>query len=534
MDASRPRESAGVVAPNSRCPSPWKWRYDGCGSSGAPGRVTVARSPVARFAHNATPLVIAQLGANGLLLVNTVILARILGVESYGLLAIGMAMNGLTVFLSDAGLGMWGLRVINDDLDRWATVSRLTAARSVTVSVALVLALGAVLLLPLPQGAKVPSLVMVVTMIPAGFSVEWALVGLERTGRAAAGRLAAAVAMVAFSPLLAIAAGPVGAAIGYVAAAGLGCSVGWVLLVATIGRPRWIAPRGIVRTLRSSFPMGVAAILVQIYWQSDSLLAGILLGSGAAGLYAAPMRLLAAVVGLGVVVGTSLLPVYRALDAGEPMDVSRLATRTTRLLVLACIPAAGAVIGGATAIVTTVLGADFAPSAPVLAVGSVTVVGWVCMVPTAYVILARRHDHLYLAATISSVVASVPLVVLLGGAWGIGGVAVAMLVAQVIAGIVIAGGAARTGVRLAVVPVTSALVVAIVLAVAAGVAAASVPWGMAGVVCVATLAEMPFLTTVALEIRGTRRSVRRGELAVADDLGPSKSDRSRRERGHNR
>ena len=477
--------------------------------------MTAARSPIARFVGNATPLAIAQLGANGLLLVNTVLLARILGVESYGLLAIGIAMYGLTAFLSDAGLGIWGMRVIDDDPDRWATVSRLTAARSVTVWLALVLAFGAVLLLPLPEGATVPSLVMVVTMVPAGFSVEWALIGLERTGRAAATRLVVGVAMVLFSPPLALAAGPTGAAAGYVAAAALGCGISWILLVATIGRPRWVAPRGILPTLRRSLPMGASAVLGQVYWQSDSLLTGILLGSVAAGLYAAPMRLLAAVVGLGWVVGTSLLPVYRALHAAGPTGVSRLATMTTRLLVLACLPAVGAAIGGATTIVTTVLGADFARSAPVLAVGSMTVAGWVCMVPTGYAILARRHDHRYLAAVAAGVVTSVPLIVVVGGAWGIRGVAVAMLAAQVVAAVVIAVGAARAGVRVAMVP-TVTVAVAVAVAVVAGVAAAAAPWGIIGIVGVSVLAETPFLAALALEIRRARSSVLRGGAAIVD------------------
>jgi O-antigen/teichoic acid export membrane protein len=451
------------------------------------------------------PLALGQLGLNLLLLGNTVLLARILGVQSYGLLAIGIAMYGLTVVFSDAGLAMWGMRVIDDNQDRWATVSGLTAARAVTVSLALVLVFATVFLLPLPPGARNPSLVMVMALVPSALSVEWALIGLERTGRAAVGRLVMGAAMLALSPALALAAGPTGAAAGYVAGTALGSGVSWILLIATIGKPRWTAPRGITGTLRRSLPMGFSAVLGQIYWLSDSLLAGILLGSVAAGLYAAPMRLLAAVVGLGVVVGTSLLPVYRALDALGPTGASRLATSTTRLLVLACIPAAGVTIGGATTIVTTVLGQGFARSAPVLAFGSVTVAVWLCMVPTGYAVVARRHDRRYVVATISAVAVSLPLIVVLGGIWGIVGVGVAMLVAEVAAAIVITVAAARIGLHLSVRPISSAVAVGVVAGVAAGIAAAAVPWGIIGIVVVGALAEMPFLSAVVLEIRATRR-----------------------------
>jgi O-antigen/teichoic acid export membrane protein len=208
--------------------------------------------------------------------------------------------------------------------------------------------------------------------------------------------------------------------------------------------------------------------------------------------------------------------VYRALDAAGPKGVSRLATVTTSLLVLACLPAVGTAIGGATTIVTTVLGMDFAKSAPVLAVGSITVAGWLCTVPIGYAILARRHDHRYLAAMVSAVVTSVPLIVLLGGMRGIGGVAVAMLVAEVVAAIVIAAGAARIGVRLRLVPVTVALAVAVTAGVVASVAAAAAPLGMVGVVAVGLLAETPFLVAVLLEIRGAKRLAVRGGAAVVD------------------
>jgi O-antigen/teichoic acid export membrane protein len=173
-------------------------------------------------------------------------------------------------------------------------------------------------------------------------------------------------------------------------------------------------------------------------------------------------------------------------------------------------------IGGATTIVTAVLGADFARSAPVLAIGSVTVAGWLCMVPTGYTILARRHDLRYLAATVAAVLTSIPLVVVLSGALGIGGVAVALLIAEIIAAILIAAGAARIGVRLGLVPVTLAVAVGLVAAVVAGAVAASAPLGIVGVVCVALLAETPFLATVALEIRGARRSALGGGAAVVE------------------
>jgi O-antigen/teichoic acid export membrane protein len=196
--------------------------------------------------------------------------------------------------------------------------------------------------------------------------------------------------------------------------------------------------------------------------------------------------------------------------------VSRLATLTTRLLVLACLPLVGAAIGGASTIVTTVLGADFTRSAPVLAVGSITVAGWVCMVPTGYAILARRHDQRYLAATVSAAVTSLPLIVMLGSVWGISGIAVAMLLAEVVAAVVIAAGAARSDVRLGLVPVAVAVAVAFAVAITAGVAAAAAPWGIVGVVAVGVLAESPFLGAVVLEIRRARHSVLGGGAAVVD------------------
>jgi PST family polysaccharide transporter len=460
--------------------------------------MTAAQPLAARFVSAASPLVIAQLATSGLLLLNTILLARILGVQAYGLLAIGVAMYGITAFIGDAGLGIWGLRVIDDDPDRWATVNRLTAARTITVTFALLATLTALAILPFPAGSVAPSVVMVLTMIPAGFSVDWALIGLERTGMAATVRLAVAGTVLLFSPAGAMSAGPIGAAVGYLGATAAGGVLSWVLLVRVIGLPRLVRPTGVIQTLRRSLPMGVSAVLSQAYWQSDTLLTGMLLGAAAAGAYSAPMRLLAVLVGFRWAVGVSLLPIFRAVDLEGPDGASALATTATRLLVLACVPAVGVVIGGASAIVTGIFGPGFAESAPVLAIGAVTVGIWLCTAPVGYAILARRQDNRYLAATAASVISSAPLILLLGPAYGIVGVAASMLIAIALTATILLIEASRSGLK--VNSISASAIVGGIGAVVGCAAAASAPWAMVGVILVGLFVEVPFAVALVRTI----------------------------------
>jgi O-antigen/teichoic acid export membrane protein len=466
--------------------------------------VNAIRLPMARFAANSVPLAASQLASNALLLVSLVLVARVLGPQDYGLFAIAFAMFALAGFISDAGLGLWGIRVIDDDPDRWSTVIRLGTARAVTVGATLFLGFAIVSALPLPLGSAGPALVMLATVVPVAFSLEYALLGLERTRFVALVRVATSLVILGLSPVLALLLGPVGAAIGYLAAAGVGCVMSWILFVAVVGPPRLRRPDRVIETLRNSFPMAVNSVVGQVYKQSDSVLTGIILSASAAGIYAAPVRILSAVSSFGWVIGSALLPIYRSLDAEGGDRLSALATNAIRLLILATVPAIGVGIGGANAIVAALFGPAFADSATILSIGAVGAGISLCLSPAGYAILARRHDRRYVAATVASAIVAVPLVVILAlltrDPWG---VAVAMLLAEVASAVVLVVGSRRSG--LAVGNIRWALALGVLVGLAGLAIARSVPGGIAGVLVVGVLAEIPFGLAVARELLRERQ-----------------------------
>ena len=459
---------------------------------------------MARLAANTMPLAASQLVSSALLLVSLILVARILGPQEYGLFAIGLAMYGLAAFIGDAGLGMWGIRVIADDPDRWSTVSRLTAARAIVVLVAMIVGSAALIVLPLPFGSAEPALIMVLTVIPAGFSLEYALMGLERNGLVALVRIAVSVTILGLSPLLAGHLGAVGASAGYLTATTVGCVASWFLFRAVTGPSHLRRPSGVIQTLRHSFPMGVNSVVGQLYKQSDSVLTGVILGASAAGIYAAPMRLLTGVSSFGWVIGASLLPIYRSLDVHGHEGSSALATNAMRLLLLACLPAIGVGIGGAQAIVDALFGREFAGSASILSIGALEAGLSLCISPVGYVILARRHDRRYTAATVVSAIVAVPLIVLLASSThDTRGVALAMLLAELASAVVLVIGARRSGLRLG--PLWDVLVIAALIGLGGGLVARSLPGGIAGIAFLGILVEIPFAVGLVRELIVDRR-----------------------------
>jgi O-antigen/teichoic acid export membrane protein len=467
--------------------------------------VTAVRSPMARLAANTVPLAASQLVSSGLLLMSLILVARVLGPQDYGLFAIGLAIFGLSAFISDAGLGMWGIRVIADDPDHWSIISRLTAARAITVVLALIVASAALAILPFPPGSTRPALVMALAVIPVGLSLEYALIGLERNGLVALIRVAVSVTILGLSPVLAVHLGAVGAAVGYLIATTVGCAASWVLFTAVAGWPHLRRPTHVLGTLRRSFPMGVNSVIGQIYKQSDSVLTGMILGASAAGIYAAPMRLLAPVSSFGWVIGASLLPIYRSLDADGDDRSSALATNTMRLLVLACIPAIGVGIGAAQTIVGALLGPAFSDSAAILSIGALGAGLSLCVSPAGYAILARRYDRRYAAATmVTAAVANPKIVILPLLTRDTRGVAVAMLLAEIASAIILLSGAQRSGLRLG--RFRNVVGAATMLALVGGLAARFVPGGIVGVVLLGLLVEIPFGVSLAREVMVDRKS----------------------------
>jgi O-antigen/teichoic acid export membrane protein len=129
----------------------------------------------------------------------------------------------------------------------------------------------------------------------------------------------------------------------------------------------WRAGRALWRPmLRVAVPLGIASILITIYYQIDSVLLLQLSTSEEAGFYGAAYRFMAPLLVLPAAVMSSFFPVLSAANAVDPARVRRLVQRAAELMAVISLPALAGAIVLSGPIVAKLYGADYARSAEVL------------------------------------------------------------------------------------------------------------------------------------------------------------------------
>ena len=301
-------------------------------------------------------------------LVAALILARILGPESYGIVSAATLYVTLTTLLLDQGLAA-------------AVVQRPSLHRDLPGAVATVNLLSAVLLAALtwlvaPAVAdffSAPDLEPLLRVLGLGLLLK----GLAITPRAVQQRGLAFTAIGRAD----ISGGVLGAAAG-ITAAFLGAGT-WsmavqvlttdlVIAIALLVVTRGARPHLRLRRLRSILPFSLRVFgssgLAYLSRNADNILVGRFLGVASLSLYAMAYRVLVIPVQMiGQTVNRVTFPTFSRLSE-QPERLARALLKTLELLAFAAVPAMGLVAVAAPELVRLVLGAEWSATAPVLTV----------------------------------------------------------------------------------------------------------------------------------------------------------------------
>ena len=286
-------------------------RSEPAGASTAIGR----RSLLGNFLSLSAATWVAQ--ALGFLVV--VYLAREVGAGALGQVALAQAIVLQFRFVADMGFDLLGSRrIAADRAAAPATVADLTGARLLNAAIAG----GALAAVALAADRFVPvgwmTAVFGLSLVCWALSVEWAFMGLERMDLVGLARLTAAAVwlllVLAFvrggTPLVVVPAAYV---------AGQACGAG--LLFARFRRAHgpvrlrcrhvaWLA------ALRQAAPIGLSFVVIQIHVGFGLVALGLFDGDRAAGLYAAPQRLVLFLTAVSSMFGAAVYPRLSALWAG--------------------------------------------------------------------------------------------------------------------------------------------------------------------------------------------------------------------------
>jgi len=134
-------------------------------------------------------------------------------------------------------------------------------------------------------------------------------------------------------------------------------------------RIAWRAGRRLWRPLmRVAVPLGVASVLITIYYQIDSVLLLNLSTEEETGVYGAAYRFLAPLLFLPAAVMSSFFPVLSAVHEHDPARVRRLVQRAAELMTVISLPILAGTIALSDQIVHALYGDEFARTAEVLPV----------------------------------------------------------------------------------------------------------------------------------------------------------------------
>jgi O-antigen/teichoic acid export membrane protein len=332
-------------------------------------------------ASNAGYSLLAHLVSGALTAGLILFFARALGPQDYGLFTLSIAIGVLLLRPADLGLTGATARFIAERRGEPLAIARILADALVLrlglnlLALAALLALAGVIAgwLDEPELAgplRVIALALVGHSTMLLFAAVFIAVG--RTSRMLVLFATEGTIEVAASVLLVLAGAGVGGAaagraIGYLA----GAAIGLALAVRLLGRPHFGDPdvptrRRLGRLARYGGVLLVVDSTYTAFNQVGTLVIGAVLGSGAVGLYAAPLQLCVFLHNLGLAISDGVSP-RLAHHRSRPADLRAFGV-AMRLLVLLQLALAVPILVWAEPIVALLLGPEFAASADVLRV----------------------------------------------------------------------------------------------------------------------------------------------------------------------
>jgi polysaccharide transporter, PST family len=368
----------------------------------------------------------------------TFLIARHLGVATFGLLSTAQAIVALTGPLVVLGLDQICVReLVVRPQERRALLGTTAALQLAGGAVAALICLIAALLLQTEIPGLLPFLA-VLALLPL---LQWPAAGeyaLRANGRnptIAGGRMAATFAYLALALVLLERDAP-SLAFAWLAVADLAL-LGVVqlgFLVVARGASRLSASRTQAATLlRDSWPLVLAGLAVMVYMRTDQVMLAGMLGEDAVGIYTAAARISEAWYVVPTTVAYVLGPAL--LRHGDPQSTAYLHAlfgSTRRLVQLTLVVAFGVSVG-AHWIVVWIYGPAYAEAAPVLALHFWSAIFVALGVLQSLWLVARNRTRLSLYRTLLGAGVNVGLNLVLIPTYGAMGAAAATLIAQVCA-----------------------------------------------------------------------------------------------------
>ncbi|MDV6013565.1 oligosaccharide flippase family protein [Haloechinothrix sp. LS1_15] len=409
------------------------------------------RSTARRLSGYLASLGSAEVVGRGLSFVALVVVARVLGPDTFGQLALAQVIVLYLTALGDGGITLWSQREIVRRPHELSRIVAQTLVAQVALALVAMVVLGAIALLaPLPEGTELLILAAAPVALAQALSTVYALQALEWMRAAALVKVVTqAVAAFAAVALVLLTHQPVWVIMtmwfGQLVGAGLALAI---LLRRAELRAELPSMAGIRTTLVAGLPILGSLALIHYSQMMDTVVLGLLRSSYEVGIYAAAARLMMVAAVAALVITNALYPEMVRRHADSERALGEFSGTALALTLRGSLAAALLTAATAPVIIDLLYDANYADSVTILRILALLFPA-LCFSSLAGQVLmaAGRRRHLLWGVATGSLVATltVPAATLTFGGLGTAVGLVASMAVQCLAFACLARGPLTTG-----------------------------------------------------------------------------------------
>jgi O-antigen/teichoic acid export membrane protein len=269
-----------------------------------------------RIAVNFSWLMAGEVAAKGLAFVSTVYLARVLGKGNFGVFSFATAFLAYGMLLTDFGLSTYGTRAIaSSESKPEVCIQNVQSTRLVLA--AFLFAVGSMLSFFIihDHNTRLLFIFSFVGLIPYALGLDWAFRGMELMGFSALWNVLQQAVFVVL--VLAIVRGS-GQLVAVPLCKAAGCLVASLYLIWILRKRmadvdfsfslRLPSRATIARMLKLGIPLAASYLMVQVYWNIDTIILGVMDKPEAVGVYSAAYRVVMVATGVCYTITNAFYP----------------------------------------------------------------------------------------------------------------------------------------------------------------------------------------------------------------------------------
>lgn len=360
----------------------------------------------------------------------TVYLAKVLGAAGFGKLSFAFSIFAYGVLLSDLGLTILGTRRIAQQKDSPDTItSDVLSLRFILAFIAFAILLLFSLFFPLERETRVLLSIYSFSIFFYSLYLDWFFRGRERMAHIALSSIIIQIIYVTLvfsfirqqQDLIRIP---------FLWFAGMGSGTAFLLIMFYLRNHR-LTFRMNFPLLKVSIPLGIAAIMNQVYFHFDLITIGFIKGATAVGLYNAGFKLITFLLSVDTAFAWVYFPMVSRFFTESKEKLKKLIFTSTKLIFLFVTPLAFAGTLLAERLIVLIFGTEFSGAA-----NAFRILIWAIPLTSiqtifAFGLLGCHREKRYSVAMVIGTVLNVLLNILLIPRFGISGAAIATIISEV-------------------------------------------------------------------------------------------------------